>query len=98
MLVIYNVVYTKPTWAKEEAIVHLNDNGVTDILGCEENDTALCFTLTQKPKDDTSSSRALPITESVCLIVKDLKIKDADQIDSTPSEIVMTKVEESLTE
>jgi hypothetical protein len=97
MLVIYNVIYAKPTWAKEEALTHLTDNGVSDVLGCEENDTALCFTLLEKPKDDTSSSRALPITESVCLIVKDLKIKDADQIGTTPSEVVMTKVEASET-
>jgi len=97
MLVIYNVIYAKPTWTKEEALAHLCDNGVSDVLQCEENDKALCFTLLEKSKDDTSSSRALPITESVCLIVKDLKIKDADQIGATSSEVVMTKVEESET-
>jgi hypothetical protein len=76
MITIYNVLYSKPEWTKETAITHLTENGASDILQCEETDQAVCFTLTVKPKEDIKPSRMLPITESVCLIIKDLNIPE----------------------
>lgn len=76
MITIYNVLYSKPEWTRTTAIAHLTENGVSDILQCEETDEALCFTLTVKPKEDEKPSRMLPITESVCLIIKDLNIPE----------------------
>lgn len=76
MITIYNVLYSKPEWTKATAITHLTENGVSDILQCEETDEAVCFTLTVKPKEDVKPSRMLPITDSVCLIIKDLNIPE----------------------
>ena len=76
MITIYNVLYSKPEWTKATAITHLTENGVSDILQCEETDEAICFTLTVKPTEDTKPSRMLSITESVCMIVKDLNIPE----------------------
>jgi len=70
------VLYSKPEWTKATATFHLTENGVSDILQCEETDKAICFTLTVKPKEDEKPSRMLPITESVCLIIKDLNIPE----------------------
>jgi hypothetical protein len=77
MITIYNVLYSKPDWTKASAIAHMTENGVSDVLQCEETEEALCFTLATKPKEDTKPSRALPITNSVCLIIKDLNIPDS---------------------
>lgn len=77
MITIYNVLYSKPEWTRATAMTHLTENGVSDILQCEETDEALCFTLTVKPKEDEKPSRMLPLTDSVCLIIKDLNIPDA---------------------
>jgi len=77
MITIYNVLYSKPEWTRTTAIAHLTENGVSDILQCEETDQALAFTLSIKPKEDTKPSRMLPLTDSVCLIIKDLNIPDA---------------------
>lgn len=77
MITIYNVLYSKPLWTKETAIDHMTENGVDNIIECEENDSVLCFTLALKPETDTLSSRMLPITESVCLVIKDLRLPDS---------------------
>jgi hypothetical protein len=81
MITVYNVIYAKPVWTKATAITHLTENGVSDILQCEETDGALCFTLTIKNKDDLKPSRALPLTDSVCLIIRDLNIPDEVIVD-----------------
>jgi len=86
MITIYNVLYSKPLWTKETAMAHLATNGVENILECEENDKVLCFTLMIKPKEDTLSSRMLPITESVCLVIKDLLLPDSDIQESPEDE------------
>ena len=80
MITVYNVLYSKPEWTRESAIAHLTDNGVSDILQCEETEQALCFTLTVKPKEDEKPSRMLPLTDSVCLIIRDLNIPDASNV------------------
>jgi len=77
MITIYNVLYAKSEWTRASAIAHLTENGVSDILQCEETDRALAFTLCIKPKEDTKPSRMLSLTDSVCLIIKDLNIPDA---------------------
>jgi hypothetical protein len=76
MITVYNVIYAKPVWTRASAIEHMTGNGVTDILQCEETEGAICFTLSIKPSNDLTPSRALPLTDSVCLIIRDLKIPD----------------------
>lgn len=77
MLTIYNVIYTKPEWTRENALAHLGKNGVKLVLQCEENDKCCCFTINQKDAEDTKESRFIPITDSVGLIIKDLDLPEA---------------------
>jgi hypothetical protein len=76
MITIFNVIYAKPVWTRQTAIAHMTENGVNDILQCEETDGAMCFTLTVK--QDDKPSRLLQLTDSVCLVIKDLNIPDAE--------------------
>ena len=98
MITVYNVIYAKPVWTRASAIEHMTGNGVTDILQCEETDGAVCFTLSIKPKEDTTPSRALPLTDSVCLIIRDLKIPDEVIVEDERKEPLEEKTDASLSE
>jgi hypothetical protein len=78
MLTIYNVIYTKPEWTRENALAHLGKNGVKLVLQCEENDKCCCFTIKQKDAEDTKDSRFIPLTDSVGLIIKDLELPEKE--------------------
>ena len=93
---IYNIIFVKKEWTKENAHNFLVENNFK-FKTLEETDEVLCFLINEKDITiDTKPSLLLSLTETVFIIVKDNGIVCSDSDDDekeTPPPSLESSVE-----